>query len=249
MSQNNYPATVAERAQLARDGYFVRQGFFSRSELAEIQSAADEAVRYHNARWADAENTVYRSVSVKDGITFVNQSADQSGVTDPLDVFSVREPVVAFARSVAGEGAAHLCWQLVYKHPRFEQPFPWHQDHIHTPADRHFYNMWIALSDMSVENGCLWVLPGIGLNEVLEYHDTPSGKSCWPLDNPNQGVPMEMERGSIFAITSHTLHKSGPNRTGEMRKAMLLAFVDRDALVMGKPVRCTPYPEYVAVSQ
>jgi ectoine hydroxylase-related dioxygenase (phytanoyl-CoA dioxygenase family) len=109
--------------------------------------------------------------------------------------------------------------------------------------------MWIALSDMSVENGCLWVLPGIGLGEVLEYRDTPYGKSCWPLDHPNQGVPMEMERGSIFVITSHTLHKSGANRTGRMRKAMLLAFVDRQASVLGQPVRCTPYPEYAAVTR
>jgi ectoine hydroxylase-related dioxygenase (phytanoyl-CoA dioxygenase family) len=59
---------------------------------------------------------------------------------------------------------------------------------------------------------------------------------------------MEMERGSIFVITSHTLHKSGGNLTGQMRKAMLCAFVDRAALVMGKPVRCTPYSEYVAAA-
>ena len=248
MSQTHRPATAEERRQLARAGYFVRHSFFSRQEIDQVESAADQAIRYHNDRYDDAENSVYRSVSVKDGITFVNQAADRSGVTGPLDSFSMREPVARFARSVTGDGAAHHCWQLVYKHPRFEQTFPWHQDHIHTPTDRHFYNMWIALSDMSVENGCLWVLPGVGLNEILEYHDTPHGKSCWPLDHPDQGVPMEMERGSIFVITSHTLHKSGGNRTGTMRKAMLLAFVDRAASVMGRPVRCMPYPEHAAVT-
>jgi phytanoyl-CoA hydroxylase len=37
----------------------------------------------------------------------------------------------------------------------------WHQDEAHIPTrDRSLTAVWIALDDATVENGCLWVIPG-----------------------------------------------------------------------------------------
>ena len=37
----------------------------------------------------------------------------------------------------------------------------WHQDEYYIPTrDRSLTAAWIALDDATVENGCLWVLPG-----------------------------------------------------------------------------------------
>ena len=37
----------------------------------------------------------------------------------------------------------------------------WHQDEFFIPTrDRSLTAVWIALDDATVENGCLWVLPG-----------------------------------------------------------------------------------------
>jgi hypothetical protein len=235
-------ATAEEFERLHREGYFMRGEYFSPAEIDVVEDAADRAVAFHNGRVREVKS-MYDEVSTKDGIRFVNEFADDCPYAPVLGNFARQPKIVDFARSIAGPRAAHHCYQLVYKYPQFRNPFPWHQDHMHTPADRHFYNMWIALSDMYVQNGCLRVLPRIGLDSVLEYHDTPYGKSCWPLEGASQGVPMEMKRGSIFVITSHTLHASGPNYTDNFRKAMLVAFLDADATVYGKPVRCTPYDE------
>jgi hypothetical protein len=240
MKLNNHPAAPEEMEKLHAEGYFVREHFFAPHELDEIERVADGAVAYYNENPRDAQD-MYSIVSRKDGIIFVNQFMDESGAADAMLSFSLQPRIAEFARSVAGPRAAHHCYQLVYKYPQFRNPFPWHQDHIHTPSNRPFYNMWIALSDMSVENGCLRVLPGVGLDTVLEYHDTPYGKSCWPLDHPDQGVPMEMRRGSIFMITSHTLHSSGGNYSDNLRKAMLMVFIDQDATVFTNPVRTNSY--------
>jgi len=242
MTIHDLPATEAEVKKLKSEGYFVRERFFAGAELDRVEELADRAIAFHN-QCLDDESTMYRSVSVKDGIIFANEFSDGSGVGGELLSFALQPKVTTFARSVAGPDAAHHCWQIVYKFPHFTNPFPWHQDHIHTPADRPFYNVWIALSDMSVENGCLRVLPRIALDQVLEYHPTPFGMSCWSFDDPNQGIPMEMERGSVFVVTSHTLHMSGGNHTDHRRKAMLLAFLDRNATVYGKPVRFTDYDD------
>lgn len=240
MSPNTATATREELAKLHDQGYFIREGFFSPHELKAVEQAADKAVSYHNEN-RPAGQDMYSSVSCKDGIIFVNEFMDNSGEAEELLRFALQPRVAEFARSVAGSRVAHHCYQLVYKFPQFHNPFPWHQDHNHTPANRNFYNMWIALSDMTIANGCLRVLPQIGLDNLLPYHDTPFGKTCWPLDHPEQGVPMEMEQGSIFMITSHTLHSSGGNYTDSVRKALLLAFIDEDATVFGEPVRASHY--------
>lgn len=232
-------ATTAEIEALHREGYFVREGFFSPSELYEVEQAADRAIDFYNQRSRGGD--MYSSVSHKDGIQFVNEFQDESGNKDALRRFAMQPKIVEFARAIAGPRTAHHCYQVVYKFPQFHHPFPWHQDHIHTPTDRYFYNMWIALNDMNVENGCLRVLPGIGLDKVFDYHDTPSGRACWPMDHSNQGIPLEMKRGSVFVITSKTLHSSGGNYTNGMRKALLVVFVSSEATVYGQPVRCLRY--------
>jgi len=240
MSSTTNTATREELAKLHDEGYFIRRGFFSPHELDAVEQAANKAVSYHNEKRPDNQD-MYSSVSRKDGIIFVNEFRDDSGETEAFLRFALQPRVADFARSIVGPRAAHHCYQVIYKFPQFHNPFPWHQDHNHTPANHNFYNMWIALSDMTIANGCLRVLPKIGLDSLLQYKDTSFGKTCWPLDDPDQGVPMEMERGSIFMITSHTLHSSGGNYTDDFRKAMLLAFIDQDATVYSEPVRVRQY--------
>lgn len=240
MTDNTHPATPGEVEKLLKNGFFIRRRFFAPHELDEVEQTADKAVAYYNQHRRDAQD-MYNEVSRKDGIIFVNEFIDESGMHDAMMRFALQPRIAEFARAIIGPRAAHHCYQIVYKFPQYHHPFPWHQDHIHTPANHSFFNMWIALSDMSVKNGCLRVLPKIGLDTVFEYHDTPYGKACWPLDDPNQGVPMEMERGSIFVITSRTLHASGGNYTDDFRKAMLLCFIDEEATVYNQPVRMTRY--------
>jgi ectoine hydroxylase-related dioxygenase (phytanoyl-CoA dioxygenase family) len=44
----------------------------------------------------------------------------------------------------------------------------WHQDELFIPTrDRSLAAAWIALDDATVENGCLWVLPGSHARGVL----------------------------------------------------------------------------------
>jgi len=225
---------------LRRDGYTIVSPLLEPAEVDRLEALTDRAVAFHN-REIEAPANVYQSVSRKDGITFVNELADDSGLMPAIKQFAMQPRLADLFRSIAGGGAAHYCYQIVYKHPQFHDPFPWHQDHLHTPTDEPFFNLWIALSDMTVENGCLHVMPGVGLDRVLPYHTTPWGYACWPLDDPQQGVPIVLKRGSGLLLTSKTLHKSGGNFTDRPRKAMLIAFMDRERHVNGERLPLTEY--------
>jgi phytanoyl-CoA hydroxylase len=173
---------------------------------------------------------------------FVNELYDDSRARDEIRRFCLRDSIRDMARSLAGDNVAHCCYQFVYKYSKYDKPFAWHQDEINTPANPMFYNMWIALNEMDVDNGCLWALPQISLDRVLPHAESPFGLSGWSLDDPNQGVPLRMRRGDICLMGSKTMHKSSPNISERSRKAMLIIFMDRDAVIAGRTVPTTPYP-------
>jgi phytanoyl-CoA hydroxylase len=145
------------------------------------------------------------------------------------------------ARAMGGPDAAHCCYQLVYKFAHHDREMGWHQDEVQTPADPPFFNMWVALNDMDVDNGCLWTMPGKALDRVLPHGPSPEGKSAWPLDDPDQGIPLPMRRGDVCMMGSKTLHKSGGNTSDRMRKAMLIIFMDRNARIHGHTVPTIAY--------
>jgi ectoine hydroxylase-related dioxygenase (phytanoyl-CoA dioxygenase family) len=95
----------------------------------------------------------------------------------------------------------------------------WHQDEMFIPTrDRSLTAAWIALDDATVENGCLWVLPGSHRRGVIypnREHDDPrydctveSYDFPWTDDD---AVPVELTAGSVLLFNGYLLHKSLPN--------------------------------------
>lgn len=240
MNVDRSPATTDEARALAETGCFIRKQFFTSEELDALEASADRAVAWRNSRF-ERYDDLFSQISTRDGFVFVNELYDDSPERDTLREFCLRPALRDMARALGGPNVAHCCYQLVYKFAGHEESMAWHQDEVNTPSDPPFFNMWIALSDMDVENGCLWTRPGAALDQVLPHQRTPEGLSGWPLDNPDQGVPLKMRRGDICMMGSKTLHKSGPNFSARDRKAMLIIFMDRDAQIRGHTVPTIAY--------
>lgn len=103
----------------------------------------------------------------------------------------------------------------------------WHQDEIYIPTrDRSLTGGWIAMDDATVENGCLWVIPGSHKPGVLfmqEWHgdrrfDCALEAKRFPWSN-DDAVPVEVKAGSIVFFNGYLLHRSLPNyaQTGYRR--------------------------------
>lgn len=97
----------------------------------------------------------------------------------------------------------------------------WHQDEDYIPTrDRSLTGAWIALDDATVENGCLWVIPGSQKPGILweqEWHgdrrfDCALESSGFPYTEADE-VPVEVKKGSIVFFNGYLLHRSLPNRT------------------------------------
>jgi ectoine hydroxylase-related dioxygenase (phytanoyl-CoA dioxygenase family) len=68
------------------------------------------------------------------------------------------------------------------------------------------------------------MLPGSHKKGLIPHHDTPIGKACYDLDDPNQGIPVPLKAGSLAVFWSLTMHKSGLNVSSVSRKAFVIQY-------------------------
>jgi ectoine hydroxylase-related dioxygenase (phytanoyl-CoA dioxygenase family) len=117
-----------------------------------------------------------------------------------------------------------LYWdQAVYKKPGAQEEFPWHQDNGYTFIDpQQYLTCYLALTDVSLENGCPEIMPGEHQRGTLMHTLTDLGFRCAPSDV--SGVTAEARAGSIIVFSSLTPHRTGPNLTGDVRKAYIVQF-------------------------
>jgi phytanoyl-CoA hydroxylase len=116
----------------------------------------------------------------------------------------------------------------------------WHQDELFIPTrDRSLTAAWIALDDATVENGCLWVLPGSHRRGVLypdrDHHDPRFDCEVEAYDFPyrdEDAVPVEVAAGSVVLFNGYLLHRSLPN-TGRhgLRRALVNHYMSAESFL------------------
>ena len=131
---------------------------------------------------------------------------------------------------------------------------PWHQDGAFFEPEVDGVDMvtvWFPLSDATIENGCLAVLPG-SHREGFSVH-CPQGTKVNPagLDRISEKtfdidalVPLPMKRGGAIVFHRRLIHGSLPNKSEELRWSMDLRY-----LPVGKPTGYPQLPGFVARSR
>ncbi len=114
----------------------------------------------------------------------------------------------------------------------------WHQDEFYIPTrDRSLTGAWIAIDDASVENGCLWIIPGRPKyimrrvdNSCNEYADVDTiDVSEYGADGP---IPVEVEKGSVVFFDGYTLHSSKRNKTiDSFRTALVNHYMSAESML------------------
>ena len=170
---------------------------------------------------------------------------------DPVfDEFSRRAEIKELARDLAFNDPLLLQSMYIFKQPNIGGEVTCHQDatFLFTEPLR-VLGLWFALEDATIENGCLWAIPGehkAGLKsrflrtststDRLEagYRPTGVGKTRFEvLDNtawPEERlVPLEVEKGTLIVLHPLLPHLSRENRSRRSRHAYTLHIVDASA--------------------
>lgn len=118
----------------------------------------------------------------------------------------------------------------------------WHQDEDYIPTrDRSLTGAWIAIDDATIENGCLWVIPGSHRRGVLypQYPHNDPDYDCnvmsynYPYDEEKDAIPVEVQAGAIVFFNGYLLHKSLPNRApeGTFRRVLVNHYMSAESVL------------------
>ena len=137
-----------------------------------------------------------------------------------------RPEIVARVAEILGPDLDCFQSQFILKNPGVIGQ-PWHQDSYYFRFDRQpQVGVWVALSRATLENGCLWVLPGSHRGDLREHvPDRRLAANRGYLEVVSEDdtarVPSLMEPGDVLFFHSYLLHMSTDNVTDHRRTAMV----------------------------
>jgi len=124
--------------------------------------------------------------------------------------------------------------KLNLKYSEFGSPVEWHQDwafYPHTNDD--LLAVGIAIDPMTMENGCLLVIPGSHKGPAVDHHSKSRGIFVGAVTdedfNAAGAVPILLDAGGISIHHVRTLHGSAPNTSPNPRRLLLYQYCAIDA--------------------
>jgi len=221
-------------------GFTVVSQLIPAGEVERIRAEIDVFDAKLDARLTDSGDD---GLSEKGAMSFMPNLVARSSVLRDL----VRSPaLLAIASDLLGPDV-DLYWdQAVYKRPERPRRFPLHQDtgyQLTVPED--FVSCWIALTEASPKNGCLFLVPGLHRNGTLRHvHIEPQGWEECLVDAPRDLIPAPLAPGGAVIFSSLTPHTTGANTTDAIRKGYLILYA-RPGTVMyaGPPDGPRPAPQ------
>ena len=155
---------------------------------------------------------------------------------DPLfDRFSRSDKVRDLAKAIGLENALLVQSMYIFKQPNIGGEVTCHQDSTFLYTETiDIAGLWFALEDATIENGCLWAIPGghrhglksrwvrtHGAMQFETYDTTP-----WP---ESELVPLEVSKGSLIVLHGLLPHRSFENRSPRSRHAYTLHLIGAEA--------------------
>ncbi|XP_070107712.1 phytanoyl-CoA dioxygenase domain-containing protein 1-like isoform X6 [Equus przewalskii] len=165
--------------------------------------------------------------------------------------------VQAVARSLGFHMPVVVQSMYIFKQPRIGGKVPAHQDatFLYTEPLGRLLGLWIALEDTTVENGCLWFIPGSHTSGVSRRMvRTPAGsmtgisiRGSDPAWDNSLYVPTEVGRGSLILIHGEVVHKSEQNLSDRSRHVYTFHLMEASGTVWSpenwlQPTAELPFP-------
>ena len=257
--------TATQLAEYERDGFLVLEDFVTAEACDALRARAVELVRQFDPAgivsiFSTREQTRTSDeyfLESGDKIRFffeenafnpdgtLKQSKEQSinkighalhDLDPAFDSFS-RTPQLAQLVSDLGLTKPLLLQSMyIFKQPHIGGEVTCHQDatFLYTEPLR-LVGLWFAVEDATVENGCLWAIPGghkLGLKSRFVRGDEGGTRlevldaSPWPDDNLQ---PLEVKQGTLIVLNPLLPHLSHENRSAKSRHAYTLHVIDASA--------------------
>ncbi len=231
----NYQVNEDQVEFYQKNGFLVIEDFLSPDELEHWKAAVMNAVQQRNGQKMPGKDIkTGEADGINEDAAYYGKVFDQLlnlwQTDDEVKKLMVDERLGEMAARLAGIDGIRI-WhdQALFKRP-WANPTAWHLD---TPfwsfSDRNAISIWIALDDATLENGCLFFIPGS--HRETTFENSGIGKNMdgifgvYPQLLKTQSVAAPMKAGSCSFHNGLTIHGAHANMTSGTRRAMTCAYM------------------------
>jgi ectoine hydroxylase-related dioxygenase (phytanoyl-CoA dioxygenase family) len=224
-----------------RDGFVAQRNFLNPEEVEELKSGVLDAisgmgkskVSEGDSAMQDGDSYYDRVFTQKLNLWRINDQVKQTMLNPELG------KMMGKLEGVDGFRVWHD--QALIKEP-FGNPTGWHVDNTYWSFDsRHAISIWIALEPATLENGCMWFIPGS--HKIANYERAIAGIGAdmaelfkiYPEMAEIDTVGVPMQPGDCSFHNGMTGHGAGANMTRARRIAMTCAYMPIGCAYNGQP--------------
>lgn len=227
--------TEKEIQSYQENGFIVIENFLSTEELEDWRSVVMHAVKERNGQKMPGKDLkTGESDGINDDAEYFGKVFDQLlnlwQTDEGVKRLMLDQRIGKMAAQLSGSEGIRI-WhdQALFKRP-WANPTSWHLD---TPfwsfSDRRALSIWVALDDATLENGCLFFIPGSYKETTFENagigKNMDSMFEVYPQFVKVNSVAVPMKAGSCSFHNGLTIHGANANMTSGYRRAMTCAYM------------------------
>ena len=231
MDTKNCPTSTEDIEFYRENGFIQYPDFFTKEEITDLGDAIDDAITCKRDRILGAENGGRGS---KDYERVFNQMVNLWCDYPSVKPYSFHKRLAESARRLSEGSHVRIYHDHAMIKPTGEisKETNWHQDSPYWPMEPiGSLSAWVAVDDVTIENGCLHFIPKshkfgklepIALGKEGESVIEQTEEKDYEIAD---SVSMEMPAGGVTFHHGCTFHYAGANRSHQPRRAFAIIYI------------------------
>lgn len=232
---NNGTISIDNIKFYSENGYLIAPALLSSAEITQLK---DETVAIFRGNRGQVEGILEVDPNEPDKEVLKRYVAIHfpHKLSNVIYHYLFHSKIVAILKKIVSPNLKCMQSMLFVKAPG-KAGQAWHQDEYFIPTrDKSLVGAWIAIDEATVDNGCLWIIPGRPgyimrrvKNENAEYADEDTiDVGVWE----SQSIPVEVKSGSVVFFNGYTLHSSLRNKTSDsFRTALVNHYMSAESML------------------
>jgi ectoine hydroxylase-related dioxygenase (phytanoyl-CoA dioxygenase family) len=213
--------------QYRSQGFLVIEGFLDAGELEHWREVTEEAVRLRLSDGTYLSNQADPDAYYAQVFTQCLRLAD---IHPGMAKLMLNEELGRLIGTLAGVNGIRIWHDQALFKPPYGNPTAFHfDDPFWSFYSRDAISIWVALDAATLENGCLWYLPGTHLEATFQAVGIGEKMGdifkAYPQWRTVKAIPAACPAGSAVFHSGLIAHGAGANMTPYPRRAMTCAYM------------------------
>lgn len=219
-------------------GYLVAEDLITQDEIEELKAETAQIFR-GNRGDLDGLIKVYEGESDPEVLKKYVAIHFPHKISQVIRDFLFQNSIVGILTKIVSANLKCMQSMLFVKAPG-KKGQAWHQDEYYIPTrDKSLVGAWIAVDDATVDNGCLWIIPGSNkpgylMERVPNHNDDFADVDTIDITSFKDGgaIPVEVKSGSVIFFNGYMLHSSFRNKTSDnFRTALVNHYMSAESML------------------